>query len=193
MGKILVFSDLHANKRAVEDLLSAIENVDLTICCGDFLGYGKEIHFCTDFVLKNVDLVVQGDHERLAANSEPLDRQLQIVRESTLYTRSKLSSNERNFLSSLQTEISYNKMFVTHSIGDRYLRTAEDFIQLCDIAPKHVKYLFFGHTHEQVLFKHENKIVINPGSITKGRRGFKRGYAIIDDENVQFVNFGDIP
>ena len=192
MERILVFSDLHANKRAAKDLLSAIENVDLTICCGDFLGYGKEIHFCTDFVLQNIDLVVQGDHERLAATNEPLDRRLQIVRESTLYTRSQLSSNETNFLSSLPTEITYNNIFVTHSIGDRYLRTAEDLIQLCDIAPKNAKYLFFGHTHEQVLFKHENKIVINPGSITKGRRGFKRGYAIVDDENVQFVNFGDI-
>jgi predicted phosphodiesterase len=156
------------------------------------LGYGKDIDYCIDFVLENIDLVVAGDHERLATTNENLERQLPVVRESTLYTRSKLSAKQKKMLSSLPTEIWYEDLYITHSIGDDYLRTEEDFRRLCDKMRKDTNYAFFGHTHEQVLFKNEKKIVINPGSITKGRRGFNRSYVIVRGEDVEFVNLEDI-
>jgi Icc-related predicted phosphoesterase len=58
MKKILVFSDLHANKQALADIIPLIKEVDLSIFCGDILGYGKDIDYCIDFILNNVDLVV---------------------------------------------------------------------------------------------------------------------------------------
>jgi predicted phosphodiesterase len=91
-------------------------------------------------------------------------------------------------ISSLPKEICYENIYVTHSIGDNYLRTKDDFKRLCKIASKDIKYIFFGYTHEKIIYKCNNKIVINPGSITKGRRGFDRGYLVLNDENIQFVN-----
>jgi putative phosphoesterase len=190
--KILVFSDLHANRKALEDIIPLLREVDLSIFCGDLLGYGKDIDYCINFVLKNVDLVVAGDHERLAVTKENLENQLQMVRESTLYVRSKLSAGQKKMISSLPTEIWYEDMYITHSINDCYLRTEKDFKRLFNRMHRDTNYAFFGHTHEQVLVKHKNKTIINPGSITKGRRGFHRSYVIMRGEDVEFVNLEDI-
>jgi len=192
MKSILVFSDLHASKRALEDIIPILEEVDLSICCGDFLGYGKDIDYCLDYVLKNIDLVVLGDHERLAITNENLEKQLPVVRESTLYLRNKLSLEQKNMLSSLPTEIRCENIYITHSIGDDYLRTEKDFIRLQSNLPKDIEYVFFGHTHEQVLFKFEKRIIINPGSITKGRRGNKRSFTLINDDEIGFIKLEDI-
>jgi len=188
MKKILVFSDLHANKRALMDLTPIIEEVDLSIFCGDLLGYGRDIDYCIDFILKNIDLVVLGDHDRLAITDESLERQLPVVRESTLFTRSKLSTAQIEAISSLPKEIWYKNIYVTHSIGNDYLRKEDDFKRLYEKMHKDTKYAFFGHTHEQILYKYNNKVIINPGSITKGRRGFYRSYVIIHGESIKFVN-----
>jgi len=188
MKKILVFSDLHANKQALTDIIPIIKEVDLSIFCGDILGYGKDIDYCIDFILNNVDLVVLGNHDRLAITNENLEGEDSVVRESILFTRSKLTMEQIKIVSSLPKEICYENIYVTHSIGDNYLRTKDDFKRLCKIAPKDIKYIFFGHTHEKIIYKCNNKIVINPGSITKGRRGFDRGYLVFNGENIQFVN-----
>jgi putative phosphoesterase len=190
--KMLVFSDLHANKRALEDIISVFEEADVSIFCGDLLGYGKDIDCCMEYDLKNVDYVVLGDHERMAITDEDLERQLPVVKESTMYTRSKLSLEQKKALSELPTEICREGIYVAHSIGDYYLRTEQDFKRICDKAGKDVNYVFFGHTHEQVAFKYKGKTVINPGSITKGRRGFKRSYVLIDEDKIHFVNLEDI-
>lgn len=188
MKKILVFSDLHANKQALADIIPLIKEVDLSIFCGDILVYGKDIDYCIDSILNNVDLVVLGNHDRLAITNENLEGEYPLVRESILFTRSKLTMEQIKIISSLPKEICYKNIYVTHSIGDNYLRTEDDFKRLCKIAPKNIKYIFFGHTHEKIIYKCNNKIVINPGSITKGRRGFDRGYLVLNGENIKFVN-----
>ena len=189
---MLVFSDLHANKQALADLVPVLNKTDLSVFCGDLLGYGKDIESCMKFVFENVDLAVMGDHERMVLSGENLDKQLPVVRESTIYTRSKLTDTEREMLSSLPTEIWYENLYITHSINDDYLRTEEDFKRLLERTRKETEYVFFGHTHEQVLFRHQDKTIVNPGSIAKGRRGFQRGYAVVHGGKVEFVKLGSI-
>src|SRR5665647_1505309 len=91
MKRILVFSDLHANSRALEDIIPVLKDVDLSIFCVYILGYGKDIDSCIDFVLNNIDLVVIGNHERLAVSEEDISNQIPAVQKSTLYTRSRLT------------------------------------------------------------------------------------------------------
>ena len=149
MRKILVFSDLHANKDALDDILPLLGEASFSIFCGDLLGYGTDIDASIDFVLKKIDLVVLGNHERLAITNEDLSKQRPAVRESALYARSKLNSEQKKLLLSLPTQILYRDIYITHSIGGR--------------------------------------TVVNPGSITKGRFGFPRGYAMLCGESVNLV------
>jgi putative phosphoesterase len=192
MKDILVFSDLHANSRALEDIIPLLDDVDLSIFCGDIIGYGKDIDFCIDFVLNNVDLVVIGNHERLAVSDEDLGSQTPVVQKSALYTRRKLTAKQRDMLVSLPTEIWYEDLYVTHSINDEYLRTEADFDKLFTKMREDTSYAFFGHTHEQVLISRNNKTIINPGSITKGRRGLQRGYVLMNASKLIFVRLESI-
>jgi predicted phosphodiesterase len=181
MKKILIFADLHANSLALENIIPVLDEVDLSIFCGDIIGYGKDIDSCIDFVLKNIDLVVIGNHERLAFSEEDISGQTPEVQKSTLYNRSKLTSKQRELLTSLPSEIWYEDLFVTHSINDDYLRTDVGFEKLFTKMRKETRYAFFGHTHEQLLISRNNKTIINPGSITKGRRGLQRGYVLMNE------------
>ena len=192
MKNILVFADLHANSRALEDIIPVLKDMDLSIFCGDIIGYGKDIDSCIDFVLKNIDLVVIGNHERLAASKEDIGSQIPAVQKSTLYARSKLTSKQRELLISLPTEIWYQDLYVTHSINDEYLRTDADFEKLFKKMREETRYAFFGHTHEQLLISRNNKTIINPGSITKGRRGLQRGYVFMNAGEVAFARLEPI-
>lgn len=192
MKNILVFSDLHANTRALEDIIPALETVDLSIFCGDILGYGKDIDACIDFVLKNIDLVVIGNHERLAVSEEDISSQIPAVQKSVLCTRKKLTSKQRELLSALPTEIYYEDLYITHSINDEYLQTDNEFQKLFNKMREETRYAFFGHTHEQVLISRNNKTIINPGSITKGRRGLSRGYVLMNSGEIAFIRLEPI-
>ena len=192
MKKILVFADLHANSRALEDIIPLLKDVDLSIFCGDIIGYGKDIDSCIDFVLNNIGLVVIGNHERLAVSDEDISSQIPAVQKSTLYNRSKLSSKQKELLMGLPTEIWHDGLYITHSIGDEYLRTDAGFEKLFSRMREDTRYAFFGHTHEQVLISRNNKTIINPGSITKGRRGLQRGYVLMHPGEISFVRLEPI-
>jgi predicted phosphodiesterase len=192
MKSILVFSDLHAISRELQDIIPVLENVDLSFFCGDIIGYGKDIDSCIDFVFNNIDLVVLGNHERLAVSDEDINNQIPAVQKSTLYARSKLTSKQKELLLSLPTEIWYEDLYITHSINDDYLRTETEFEKLFKKMREETKYAFFGHTHEQVLISRNNKTIINPGSITKGRRGLQRGYVLMNAGKLTFARLEPI-
>jgi|WetSurMetagenome_2_1015567.scaffolds.fasta_scaffold10701_1 predicted phosphodiesterase len=192
MKDILVFSDLHANGRALKDIIPLLDDVDLSIFCGDIIGYGKDIDSCIDFILNNIDLVVIGNHERLAVSDEDLSNQDPVVQKSALYNRRKLTSKQKDLLVSLPTEIWYEDLYVTHSINDEYLKTEADFDKLFKKMREGTSYAFFGHTHEQVLISRNKKTIINPGSITKGRRGLQRGYLLMNAAKLIFVRLESI-
>ena len=166
--------------------------MDLSIFCGDIIGYGQDIDSCIDFVFNNIDLVVLGNHERLAVSDEDINSQIPAVQNSTLYTRSKLTSKQKELLLSLPTEIWCEDLYITHSINDDYLRTETEFEKLFKKMREETKYAFFGHTHEQVLISRNNKTIINPGSITKGRRGLQRGYVLMNAGKITFARLEPI-
>jgi len=192
MREILIFSDLHANEKALRDIFPSIKRADLSIFCGDLLGYGVDIDSSIDFIFKHVDLAVAGNHDRLAITDVDLTDQPQAVKKSIAYTRQKLSREQVKLLATLPTEIWFEDMYITHSIGDQYLRTRQELKILYQNLKQRTKYGFFGHTHEQLLCQFEDKIIINPGSIAIGRKGSGRGFVLIKDEKIQFVNLDPI-
>lgn len=190
--KIIVFSDLHANKKSINDIEPLLKEMDMSIFCGDILGYGLDIDKSLEFITEEVDLVVQGNHDRMAVSGESLENQHPVVKESIEYTRRQLTDDQIDLINSLPEEILFQDIYITHSMGDRYLREEKDFIAFYNTLKPSVNYAFFGHTHEQVFFDYNDKIIINPGSITKGRRGSKRSFVIVDDGEIKFIKMRDI-
>lgn len=61
--KILAFSDVHGNEKAIKRLLEKIENVDILICAGDISAWGNELEkLIAKFNFKTF-LLVHGNHE----------------------------------------------------------------------------------------------------------------------------------
>ena len=192
MSEILIFSDLHANKRALQDIGPVVKRADLSIFCGDVVGYGVDIDSSIDFIKNNVDCAVAGNHDKLAVNNIDLSQQALVVQKSITYTRRVLSQKQIKFLSALPDELWLHNIYVTHSIGDTYLRSSQDLKMLCKRMKRDTKYAFFGHTHEQLFCEYDDKVIINPGSITKGRRGKTRGYVLMQNDDIQFVSLSAI-
>ena len=62
---VLVVSDIHANLAALDVVLR--EPHDLLLCLGDLVGFGPEPAACVRLVREARSIVVQGDHDRAAA------------------------------------------------------------------------------------------------------------------------------
>ena len=187
-----MFSDLHACKRALSDIAPLLDGVDLSIFCGDMLGYGDDVDYCIDYVLREMDLVVLGNHDRLSITDEDLSHQHPVVQASIRHTREALTEDQVMKISSLPRELWHEDLYITHSIGDDYLRTEEDVERILARMHEDTRYAFFGHTHEQLVWRTGGRTIVNPGSITKGRRDSQRGCAIVNGRDVQMLKFEDI-
>ncbi|MGZ7171682.1 MAG: metallophosphoesterase family protein [Halobacteriota archaeon] len=192
MSTVVIFSDLHANKRALQEIGPVVKRADLSIFCGDVVGYGVDIDSSIDFIMNNVDHAVAGNHDKLAANSADLSGQPLVVQKSIAHTRRVLSHKQLEFLSTLPDELWCKNAYVTHSIGEKYLRSRKDLKLLWKRMKRDTRYAFFGHTHEQLFCEYGGKVIINPGSITKGRRGKSRGYVLMQNDDIQFVSLSTI-
>lgn len=60
-----VISDLHANQRALEEVLKDLDalGIDEIYCLGDVVGYGPDPTICVDLTRKRAHKTVQGNHD----------------------------------------------------------------------------------------------------------------------------------
>lgn len=189
----LIFSDLHANKKAAKDIQKLAKCVTELIFCGDICGYGKYYKYCID-MFKDLNVkAVLGNHDYLVIQKDiSLDDYQKEVASPIEQTRRLIKKAEAEYLRSLPLEIMIDDMYVTHTYNlDYYIRTKED----CKLLFKKTKAktIAIGHTHMQAEYFIDGVHVINPGSITKGRADSSRGYALLNDDNtVRLVKMGDL-
>jgi predicted phosphodiesterase len=65
MSRFAIISDIHGNVHALESVLERIASlrVDAVICLGDIVGYGPNPGECLEQVVRNCDIIIQGNHE----------------------------------------------------------------------------------------------------------------------------------
>lgn len=63
--KIAVFSDIHANREALEAAWKDLSTreYDTLVCTGDVVGYGPDPVFCVDFVREHCEWCLMGNHD----------------------------------------------------------------------------------------------------------------------------------
>ncbi|MCS7040624.1 MAG: metallophosphoesterase family protein [Anaerolineae bacterium] len=73
--RIAVFSDIHANRVALEAVLAVVAELqpDAIWCLGDVVGYGPEPEACVEIIAKRADLCLAGNHDLAVAGLVPLD------------------------------------------------------------------------------------------------------------------------
>jgi putative phosphoesterase len=188
--RILVLSDIHANRAALEAIR---EPFDVCIFLGDLVDYGVEPGPCIEWVRKNARYAIRGNHDHGAAQ-RILVQGVGGFRYLTGVTRPRtiqlLSEADRKYLASLPTSlwvtINGKRFFLIHA-------TPRD--PMDEFAPPDLEawtrrlqnidadYVLVGHSHIQFMLEVGNTTVINPGSVGLPRDGDpSAAYAVITDD-----------
>lgn len=165
--KVMCISDIHGS---IENLKKAIEkfkeeNADKLLILGDFSGY---YHSSSDFEVAEILNHMAGSIVAIKGNCD----------------NSHIDELFNFGLSYLKT-IYINKMKITLTHGHIY-----DSNNL----PENCGEIFLsGHTHVGMIEKIGEKIIANPGSISKPRGGSKKSYITIDKERIELKTLeGDL-
>ncbi len=190
---ILLFSDIHASKQAAKDIYALAPSFDALVCAGDVVGYGRDYEYVIDMLTELNVKTVQGNHDRMVLDlDDDLRRLPAIVRDPLMWTRETLAPRYRAFLEALPLSLEFDDLYVTHTVpDDSYVRSESDAFPLLLQTDKST--IVIGHSHVQGLFLFGDRQVVNPGSISKGRRGTQRGYAVFKDGAVHFETLPELP
>jgi len=200
--KILVFSDIHSNLTAFEEVLAAAGNVDAYWCLGDIVGYGPDPNECIARVRDLPNLIcVRGNHD--AATLGKVDQQT-FNHEASLaitWTKRHLNAESQEYLLSLPEKLVINDVTIVHGsprnpVWDYVMdfMTAVRMFQFFDTG-----ICLLGHTHVPAIWNEKDapkapvmdfqktkilsKTILNPGSVGQPRDHDPRAsYAIFDPD-----------
>ncbi|MBP7983789.1 MAG: metallophosphoesterase, partial [Chromatiaceae bacterium] len=121
--KLAILADIHANYEALTACLADAERLGAKAYAflGDLVGYGADPHACLEVVRRHAEdgaIVVRGNHDEaalagLCANMHP------AAREAAIWTRQRLSPEEREFLTGLPHAIERDGMLFVHASAYR--------------------------------------------------------------------------
>lgn len=210
--KIAVFSDIHGNKHALDEVLknTKSQNPDLVVCLGDLVGYGA---FPDEVVqtIKGAGIpTVMGNYDDGIANRRLVcgcdykdERAAELGARSVAWTLENTGEESNDFMQSLPDRIikdigNYKIMFVHGSPRklNEYLfedMPAEEITSMMQEAGVNV--LICGHTHlpyHRVL--ESGAHIINAGSIGKPKHGDPQAvYILLEIDKDMEVTFVKVP
>lgn len=157
--KVMCISDIHGNTECLKQALERYkeEDAEKLLILGDFSGYG---------VFSSADLEV----------SEILNNMSGVIIAVKGNCDSSKIEELLNCGLAYQINIKVNENIVTITHGHIYNRNN---------LPENCGDIFLsGHTHIGMIEKIGERIIANPGSISKPRGGSKKSYMVIDEEKI---------
>lgn len=159
MEKVMCISDIHGNIECLKKIIYRYkeENADKLLILGDFSGYG---------FLSSSDFEVAEILNNMAGSIVAVKGNCDSSRADDLF----------NFALPYTRDFKLNELTITLTHGHIYNRN--NLPENCG------KIFLSGHTHIGLIEKIGNKIIANPGSISKPRGGSKKSYLLIDNKNI---------
>jgi predicted phosphodiesterase len=209
MTRTLLFADVHANLPALEAVLAEGRElgVDSYLFLGDAVGYGPHPSAVVDLMAGlPSSILLQGNHDYAVATGDT-EGMSPVAAECIRWTQSRLSPDQRRWLSSLPLEHSEGPWMALHGapIDPKkfnvyvYEMTCRD--SLTAVQKEQKTTCFFGHTHvpgvhrrtdgtdetihrpSRVRIVAGKHYLINPGSVGQPRDGNpKASFAVWDRE-----------
>ena len=208
--RYLILSDIHANLDALNAVLAFVrrKRYDKVVCLGDLVGYGANPNQVVDTVRGSRSLVaIRGNHDKVCSGIEDGELFNRIALEAALWTRSRLTRTNLNWLASLpQGPVEVDGCFAgahgTPIDEDAYIFGEIEALNVFRFTPFPI--CFFGHSHFPVVFalstdsittmltrgqtfrlklKPGMRYLINPGSVGQPRDGCpKAAFALFDSK-----------
>jgi predicted phosphodiesterase len=207
--RTLIVSDIHGNFVALEAVLRDAESggsIDAVWCLGDTVGYGPQPSECISRLRELGTVWVAGNHERAATGAMGTEYFNPDAARAALWTRERLSEQERTALDALPEVIAEGEFTLVHgTLRDpvwEYLYSEET--ALAHLELQETPFGLVGHTHvPAVAYQHPDwtqecdfylqrhgdavrlpergKMVLNPGSVGQPRDADPRAaYALYD-------------
>ena len=198
--KIGVFSDIHGNKFALEQVLieARKENLTKLLVLGDIVGYYYHPDKALDLLSDWDFLMIKGNHEEILfdiidgfESNKKIKKKYGSGHQCAI---KKLSKNHLNLLRSLPetNALSFDGVSILMTHGspwckDLYVYPDANLEVIRKFDDFNYDFILFGHTHYACSFKTDNGWALNPGSIGQSRQnGGKASWAIIDTSNKSF-------
>lgn len=200
-----IFSDIHGNLEAFQQVLEAYkkEDIDRYFCVGDIVGYGADPGECIKQTKKLQALTVAGNHDWAAVEVTDIAYFNQVAKQAILWTKERLSTEEKSFLKSLQLVFENSDLILVHGTLSRpeefnYLLDTDSAIIDFGLMKKNI--CFIGHSHivgvfieakgeisysvqAQIKIDPKKKYIVNVGSVGQPRdRDNRASYCVFDTE-----------
>jgi putative phosphoesterase len=186
--KIVIFSDVHGNIKALENLYKKEVDADLFIFLGDAVGYSPFGLDCFDFLNDSVKTIkIIGNHEEMFLKGEPHSSCSELAKLFFYASYSPFSEKQLISLNQWNEVYKYNQWNFKHTLENRHIypNTNLDNNNLLENT-------FIGHSHIQFVRKIGNSYLVNPGSIGQNRKDKNIAqHAVLSSENnsVEFNSF----
>jgi predicted phosphodiesterase len=207
MTKVLVISDVHANKPALEAVLADAGKVDEVWCLGDIVGYGPDPNECIERIQSLPGLTcMMGNHDYAAIGDMALETFNVDAKKALIWQRGMLTDANKKFLRTFLEEPKVcRSVTLVHgsprdSIWEYIMNTLVarvnmDFFETpwCMVGHSHFQALFQYHAETDELtievprpgekYELKERAILNPGSVGQPRdRDPRAAYAIFDPE-----------
>jgi len=190
LKELAIVSDVHANLEAFEAVLAEAPGLDI-ICLGDLVDYGANPNEVVDVVRNRGIRTVMGNHDWAVLSGDTSLFNARAAMSST-WTRAHLTRQNVEFIRTLVPELytpfELAEAYFTHGSPDDRLweyvdpRTHSDLFGHY-LAKLGVRIIGLGHTHVPYVWKEEDKLVFNPGSVGQPRDGDPRAsFAVLTVE-----------
>lgn len=197
--KLLIISDIHGNKEALNAVLDIPH--DDVICLGDLVDYGPSPRECIEYIQKESIPTIKGNHDNAVASKVDCGcgykyKHLSIATRE--YTWKCLDEVHMDFLRKLpmqiEKEIAGSKFHFTHGSPRsmyEYIKpeTPEQDVREM-IKDLNADFVIIGHSHIPFVRQVGDITIINPGSVGQPRDGdVHASCAIFDTEknSVQII------
>jgi len=198
--KIAFISDIHANIFALEQVYEDLdkEKVEKILVAGDLIGYYYWPKKVIDLLRSDQRFIcIQGNHEvilkEIMKSTESAEKYKKKFGSGYRVCIDQLDSSDIDWLGNLPEEISISfedfSIFMKHGTLnsiDSYLYPNADQQKILENYSDDM-ITVFGHSHHPFIHSHNNKYILNPGSVGQPRDiGGLASYAIFDSLNYTF-------
>jgi predicted phosphodiesterase len=177
--RIGIFSDMHGNAVAFEAVLAALraEGIEQFVCLGDVAATGPQPREVVQRLRELSCPVVMGntdDHVLTPPAPDSDDEHTIRIREIDQWSAAQLSPDERAFVASFAPTVTLpladgGSLLGYHgsprSYNDILLPTTPTEKLDALLGEASARVLAGGHTHQQMLRRHHQALVVNPGSV----------------------------
>jgi diadenosine tetraphosphatase ApaH/serine/threonine PP2A family protein phosphatase len=201
--RVAVISDVHANRHALDAVLSAVdgETVDAIWCLGDTVGYGPQPNECCDLLRERADLCLIGNHDLVALGELTVTDFNDEAAAAAIWTSEQLTAESESFLRSLKPSAEVDGVSLFHASARdpvwEYVLTEEAARATFELTSAPL--VLVGHSHVALALtladdrvaggvapdgdelRLDGRRLLNPGSVGQPRDGDPRAAWLLLD------------